>query len=140
MISTVDNPSSFDHFNVDGQQQLIHPYAQEDDAGTFCVPLNISAANIPNVRDGSNVTIQVVFEGGDGNLYQCADLTLSANLTTPPSDVKCENATATTGGHGSTPSPSPSDGATGGTLGLSHEVSAYTALFLGFIGVVSALL
>ncbi|KAF9042094.1 hypothetical protein BJ165DRAFT_1327426, partial [Panaeolus papilionaceus] len=92
IISTVSNPNNFDNFTANGQQQLVRGFAHEDNAGTFCMPLNISAANIPGVGDGSNVTIQVVFEGGDGNLYQCADLTLSANLTSV-SDFTCENAT-----------------------------------------------
>lgn len=70
IISTVSNPNNFDNFTANGQQQLVRGFAHEDNAGTFCMPLNISAANIPGVGDGSNVTIQVVFEGGDGNLYQ----------------------------------------------------------------------
>ncbi|KAF8168332.1 hypothetical protein B0H34DRAFT_685112 [Crassisporium funariophilum] len=134
LISTIQNPISFDNFSSNGAQQIVSPYAKQDDAGTFCVPLNISAANIAGVRDGSNVTIQVVFEGGDGPLYQCADLTLSSNLTSPPSDVTCQNATATT-----TPTPAPTS-TTGAALGLSHELSAITALLFGILGVVSAVL
>lgn len=64
------NPNSFDNFTVSGNQQLVRGYAKAENAGSFCMPLNISAANIPEAKDGANVTIQVIFDGGDGNLYQ----------------------------------------------------------------------
>lgn len=70
IISTAENPNSFDLFSNDGERQFVRQFAKEDDAGAFCIPLNISAANIEGVKDGSNVTIQVVFDGGDGALYQ----------------------------------------------------------------------
>ncbi|TFK41392.1 hypothetical protein BDQ12DRAFT_591019, partial [Crucibulum laeve] len=99
IISTVQNPRSFDNFSVNGQQQFVSNYAKEADAGTFCIPLNISAANVEGVRDGSNVTIQIVFEGGDGNLYQCADLTLKSDYTIPQSQATCSNETVDTTHH-----------------------------------------
>ncbi|KAG6902819.1 hypothetical protein C0995_011306 [Termitomyces sp. Mi166 len=58
LISTAQNPVSFDNFSVNGVQQIVGPYAKETNAGTFCIPLNISAAGIEGVQDGSNVTIQ----------------------------------------------------------------------------------
>lgn len=70
LISTAQNPRSFDNFSVNGEQQLALPYAKEKDAGTFCIPLDLAAANITGVEDGANVTIQIIFAGGDGNLYQ----------------------------------------------------------------------
>jgi len=70
IISTVPNPNSFDNFTVNGERQFVRYFAKEEAAGTFCIPLNISAAGLDGVKDGSNVTIQVVFDGGDGNLYQ----------------------------------------------------------------------
>lgn len=72
-ISTVDNPNNFDNFTVNNTgeaQLLVRDFASEELPGEFCLPLNISAAGIPGVGEGSNVTIQVVFNGGDGNLYQ----------------------------------------------------------------------
>ncbi|KAF9456152.1 hypothetical protein BDZ94DRAFT_1315425 [Collybia nuda] len=124
IISTVQNPTSFDNFTVNGEQQLVKGYAKEDAAGTFCIPLNISAANIPGVKEGSNVTIQVVFEGGDGNLYQCADLTLSNNATIS-SNSTCKNETSDHG-HGSD-APKPSQ-----TAGSVQNLAGYTGLFMGF--------
>ncbi|KIM48434.1 hypothetical protein M413DRAFT_440166 [Hebeloma cylindrosporum] len=135
LISTVANPNSFDNFTVNGVDQLVHPYAKQADTGTFCIPLNISAAGIAGATDGANVTIQVVFDGGDGNLYQCADLTLSANLTSPPSDVTCSNVTTTPTPTSAGTSPT---GSTAGALGSAHGLSAVTALVLGLVGVAAA--
>ncbi|KAF5311785.1 hypothetical protein D9619_003326 [Psilocybe cf. subviscida] len=145
IISTVTNPNSFDNFSVNGVNQIVAPYGKEPNAGTFCVPLNISAAGIEGAKDGANVTIQIVFAGGDGNLYQCADLTLSANLTSVP-DQTCENTTSTTphgsgsGGHDASPSATaPGSTQTGGALGVSHGTSAATAVLLAVAGIAAAL-
>lgn len=70
IISTVSNPNNFDNFSVNGVSQIVAPYGKEPNAGTFCIPLNISAAGIAGAKDGANVTVQIVFAGGDGNLYQ----------------------------------------------------------------------
>ncbi|KAG5719315.1 hypothetical protein E4T56_gene13298 [Termitomyces sp. T112] len=134
LLSTAQDPVSFDNFSVNGVQQIVGPYAKEANAGTFCIPLNISAAGIENVRDGSNVTIQVVFAGGDGNLYQCADLTLASNFTIP-SNVTCQNETAITATSTGTSSPSQ----TGGAVKAAQVMAASIVLTLGCIVVVEFL-
>ncbi|KAG5341366.1 hypothetical protein C0989_011077 [Termitomyces sp. Mn162] len=134
LLSTAQDPVSFDNFSVNGVQQIVGPYAKEANAGTFCIPLNISAAGIDNVRDGSNVTIQVVFAGGDGNLYQCADLTLASNFTIP-SNVTCQNETAITATSTGTSSPSQ----TGGAVKAAQVMAASIVLTLGCIVVVEFL-
>ncbi|KDR84760.1 hypothetical protein GALMADRAFT_52149 [Galerina marginata CBS 339.88] len=136
LISTIQSPNSFDNFSVNGVQQLVSPYAKAPNPGTFCIPLNISAANIPGAKDGANVTIQIVFQGGDGNLYQCADLTLSGNLTRPPSDLTCANATTTSSAPASTPT-APSS--TSASLSLAHELSAYAAVLMSALGVLASI-
>ncbi|KAG6911779.1 hypothetical protein DXG01_000025 [Tephrocybe rancida] len=155
LISTVQNPVSFDNFSSNGVQQVVGPYAKEKDAGTFCIPLNISAAGIDSLKDGSNVTVQVysnklnqglliqvspqvVFAGGDGNLYQCADLTLVNNFTTT-SDTSCKNESAAVTSASST-STATSPSQTAGALGAAHITASYTAGALVFLGVVVALL
>jgi len=55
-----------------------------------------SNANGSSLTAGQNVTIQVEYNGGDGNLFQCADLTLS-NGSNLLSGVTCTNATNSTG-------------------------------------------
>ncbi|KIK02305.1 hypothetical protein K443DRAFT_131894 [Laccaria amethystina LaAM-08-1] len=101
---TVQNPTSFDNFSSNGVQQFVSPYAKEASAGTFCMPLNISASNATGVKDGANVTIQVVWSGGDGNLYQCADLTLSSNATV--GNATCVNETVATSSTSAVPTAS----------------------------------
>jgi hypothetical protein len=70
LLSTEQNPNSWESFSLNETQTFVRDYAREEGAGTFCIPLDIAGANIPGAVDGANVTIQVVFEGGDGNLYQ----------------------------------------------------------------------
>jgi len=95
MVSTVANPNTFDAFKVDGEDVFVRQWgARDEHGGTFCLPLDLAAANL---TDGANVTLQVVFEGGDGLLYQCADLTLSSNATAAG---ECKNATADDHHHG----------------------------------------
>ncbi|KAI0963307.1 hypothetical protein AcW1_000417 [Taiwanofungus camphoratus] len=92
LIATVSDPDNFANFSSSsGQQQLVVQYFETQGEGAFCAPINISAANIPGVQSGANVTVQFVFDGGDGELYQCADLTLGDYSV--PSDVSCSNAT-----------------------------------------------
>ncbi|KAG6371645.1 hypothetical protein JVT61DRAFT_9359 [Boletus reticuloceps] len=93
IISTVQNPTSFSDFN----SSLVVPYFKTSGEGGFCFPINIAASNVSGIQDGANVTIQVIFDGGDGILYQCADLTLSANVTVPSNATSsCATVTAST--------------------------------------------
>lgn len=62
LVSTAQNPTSFNNFS-----QVV-PFFQMQGEGLFCFPLSLGSSS--NVSDGSNVTIQIVFNGGDGTLYQ----------------------------------------------------------------------
>jgi len=67
----VQDPTSFNNFtNSSGGQQFARDFASASGAGGFCVPLDLSNTGISGVADGANVTIQLVFNGGDGSLYQ----------------------------------------------------------------------
>ena len=70
LISTVASPSSFNDFHTSsGADQLVVSYFQG--TGTSgCVRVTPSAAGIPGIQNGANVTMQMVFDGGDGKLYQ----------------------------------------------------------------------
>jgi hypothetical protein len=71
LLSTVQDPTSFNNFtNSTGGQQLARNFATASGEGGFCIPLNLSASGISGVTDGANVTIQLLFNGGDGSLYQ----------------------------------------------------------------------
>ncbi|TFY67360.1 hypothetical protein EVJ58_g1689 [Rhodofomes roseus] len=95
IISAVQNPNNFANFtDSSGKYQMVVNYFETSGEGSFCAPINISAAGIDGVKDGSNVTVQFIFDGGDGALYQCADLTLSESTTAIPSDVSCSNASS----------------------------------------------
>lgn len=114
----MQDPTSFDNFtNSSGGQQLARNFASASGAGEFCIPLDLSNTGIPGVSNGANVTLQFLFNGGDGNLYQvsfpvacssptdrrvsdifhfimqCADLTLVQNYTIP-SNISCTNSTS----------------------------------------------
>ena len=69
-ISADPNPDSFDDFHTaNGSDQLAVPYFQGQ--GTQgCVPINVGALGLPGVGSGSNVTLQFVQDGSDGQLYQ----------------------------------------------------------------------
>lgn len=49
---------------------MVVPYFQTSGEGMFCFPIDIMASGISGIQDGANVTIQVIFDGGDGILYQ----------------------------------------------------------------------
>ena len=69
LISPTENPQQFADF-----LQAV-PYFQVEGAGAFCFPVNLAAANIIGVKDGTNATIQLEFDGGDGALmFQVREL------------------------------------------------------------------
>ncbi|KAF8499178.1 hypothetical protein F5888DRAFT_1611716 [Russula emetica] len=95
LLSTAQDPTSFNNFtNSSGGQQLARSFASFSGEGGFCIPLDLSNTGISGVSDGANVTIQLLYNGGDGNLYQCSDLTLAQNFTIP-SNVSCTNSSST---------------------------------------------
>ncbi|KAK7058261.1 hypothetical protein VNI00_001892 [Paramarasmius palmivorus] len=134
LLSTAQNPSNFGDFNVSGEQQFARYYAPEPNAGTFCIPLDLSQSGISGLEDGTNVTIQIVFAGGDGNLYQCADLTLRTN-TDILANQTCSNQTDSghsSGGDNSTTQDSDSGGSSGAPA-LEKPIIASVLLALGGI-------
>ncbi|KAL5519027.1 hypothetical protein ACEPAH_710 [Sanghuangporus vaninii] len=93
LISVEQNPTNFSVFNTSTSGQTlplaVQPF-QASGEGLACFAIDIQNLGIQGVQDGSNVTIQVEFNGGDDNLFQCADLTLSSSATIP-SNVSCTN-------------------------------------------------
>jgi hypothetical protein len=63
-LSTLENPTSFQNFTE------AVPFFQVKGEGSFCFPVDFAASGISGLQDGSNVTIQLIFDGGDGQLYQ----------------------------------------------------------------------
>ncbi|KIY45340.1 hypothetical protein FISHEDRAFT_49327 [Fistulina hepatica ATCC 64428] len=84
-VSAAADPTSFDNFTQ------VKSFFSETGEGLYCFPLNLS--NDTALTNGTNVTIQIEYNGGDGNLFQCADLTLSDDYTIS-SSVSCTNASS----------------------------------------------
>ncbi|KAG5650441.1 hypothetical protein H0H81_012265 [Sphagnurus paluster] len=130
IIATTQDPTSFNNFTQ------AKPFFQETGEGIFCIPLNFADnSNTTSLQDGQNITIQIVFDGGDGNLYQCADLTLSSSFTIP-SNVTCSNATAssTTGSTGTSTGAPASTTSKSAALGKTVS-AAITGLVFSICGV-----
>lgn len=68
LISTDQNPTNFSQFNTSSGAAV--PFFKASGAGLACIAIDIENLNITGVKDGSNVTIQLQFEGGDGDLFQ----------------------------------------------------------------------
>ena len=70
MLSTAASPESFNDFHTaSGADQLVVDYFKG--TGTSgCISVVPNGAGISGIQNGSNVTLQMVFDGGDGKLYQ----------------------------------------------------------------------
>ena len=77
MISTKPSPTSFDDFRTSsGADQLVVSYFQGTGVAG-CIRVAPDAAGISGIQNGSNVTFQMVFDGGDGKLYQVCHMACS---------------------------------------------------------------
>ncbi|OCH96596.1 hypothetical protein OBBRIDRAFT_765503 [Obba rivulosa] len=149
IISTVQNPNNFANFtDSSGNEQTAIPFFQTSGEGSFCAPLDISDITGVTLKAGMNVTVQWIFDGGDGELFQCADLTLA---DIPPPNITCTNATNaavtplssapafTTGSStGSSTSSAPSASNTNGAA-ISSTAFGVSGIF-GVVGVILALI
>lgn len=111
IVSAKQDPTSFTDFNSSSGYQYAVPFFKQTGEGLFCFPINLAASGVSGVQDGANVTIQVIFDGGDGELYQCADLTLSANASVPSNATSsCTNITPTQSSSGTAAAPTKTGG------------------------------
>jgi hypothetical protein len=78
LISTKPNPYTITDFtNSSGQYQWVNEPNVHTGEGVYCVgPLNISCHHFAGVHDGANATLQIVYNGGDGILYQVCRLVI----------------------------------------------------------------
>lgn len=71
MISTAASPSTANDFhNSSGSDQLVVGYFKGNGTTGLCVSVKPTAAGVPGIQNGTNVTLQMVYDGGDGTLYQ----------------------------------------------------------------------
>ncbi|KAI0786023.1 hypothetical protein C8Q75DRAFT_298961 [Abortiporus biennis] len=138
-LSTLQNPTSFQNFSTAVN------FFQASGEGPFCFPIDLTAAG---ASSGANATLQIIFDGGDGQLYQCADVIVSNNFNIP-SDVSCTNATTssstTTSGSSAPSATSPTSSS--GSASSSQTASSASSLsilsgvsLLSMMGAVVALL
>ncbi|KAF9563267.1 hypothetical protein EC968_004964 [Mortierella alpina] len=97
--------------------------------GDSCIPLDLST--FKGAADKTNATIQIIYNGGDSPLYQCADVTLVSSAPAFDSS-KCKNV-------GAAPSTSSPGGAAPTSAGsLVSMKGAMTATVAVVMAVVSA--
>lgn len=71
LVSTASNPSNFSDFNFpNGTNQLAVNFFQTSGEGLACFNINLTKSGVSGIQDGANVTVEIVFDGGDGQLYQ----------------------------------------------------------------------
>ncbi|KAF9535574.1 hypothetical protein CPB83DRAFT_841989 [Crepidotus variabilis] len=128
LVSTTQNVSAFDQFSQ------VNSFFQLQGEGNFCIPLDFSKSNMTNLQDGQNATIQIVFNGGDGALYQCADVTLSSTAKIA-SSIQCTNSTSSGSSNGGNTTGGGSSGPKSATVAMSVQthLSMFT-IFAALLG------
>ncbi|KAF8971572.1 hypothetical protein BDZ97DRAFT_1651067 [Flammula alnicola] len=127
LVSTLANPQSFNNFSQ------VNSFFQLNGEGAFCIPLDFSKSNVTSLTSGQNVTLQIVFDGGDGQLYQCADLTLSNNFNIS-SSVSCTNATGSASSTATTPAATTTTTTTPKSSGMARYTTPTSAIALMLAG------
>ncbi|KAF8322165.1 hypothetical protein DL93DRAFT_2129722 [Clavulina sp. PMI_390] len=151
-VSFSSDPQSLSDFNTTTSGQaygLLTPTFSTTVEGSFCVHVNISSLGVSDAKNGVNATILMVYNGGDGTLHQCSDVTLLSNYTIP-SSIPCTDAGTITGGSTSGSGPtstsggSPSSTASSSPSSTSSKSAAMTltipSAFAGVLALVGALL
>ncbi|KAK0473204.1 hypothetical protein IW261DRAFT_704433 [Armillaria novae-zelandiae] len=125
-LSTSSNPTSFDDF-----KQIV-PFFQMQGEGIYCLPLNLSATNATGLTNEQNVTIQILYNGGDSQLYQCSDLTLLSNFSLSQSiDATCTNATSNSTSNSTDSGSGSSSGSGSAPLASSLSLSGLVVCIVG---------
>ncbi|CAE6495245.1 unnamed protein product [Rhizoctonia solani] len=135
LISFDANPQNITQFSNSSNGAQLTNFIKLEKQGEACLPVNIQSLGLSNVSNGTNATIQIQYDGGDGNLYQCADVTLLSDFTAPSNVTCASGATGTvssTGAAATSTSPSGSgNGAltTQASAGLALGVAGLLAMF-----------
>ncbi|WVF70824.1 hypothetical protein IAT40_005618 [Kwoniella sp. CBS 6097] len=155
-ISTSPNPTSFDDFNTTSNGTSI-PLATDFfqvTSGEKCFNVNLGALEGLGLTNGSEVTLQIQYDGGDGNLYQCADLILIDGYTVPSNETCTSDAatggnatsSATTGGSSTvassaatSPAATTGSGTASGSGGSSGALAQREIIGWGVLGAVMGL-
>lgn len=97
MISFASDPTDIKNFTQTSSGQDQPPIRDwfQIDGEDICIGVDITSVGYSSAHNGTNATIAVLYQGGDGSLYQCADVVLSSSATVP-SNVTCSNEYSTT--------------------------------------------
>ncbi|CDS12300.1 hypothetical protein LRAMOSA04495 [Lichtheimia ramosa] len=124
-VITSNNPSTSD---FTGNNATVIGSGSRNYPGDAC--LTVSTNNGTDIKAGTNATIQITYDGGDGSLYQCTDVTFVEN----PSNF---NSSACVNADGSKPGES---GSSDGESGASSVTTAVGGIVLAAVaGAISLL-
>ncbi|KAI5451298.1 hypothetical protein NCC49_001894 [Naganishia albida] len=116
-ISTEENPTNWSDFSTTMAKNWF-----TGPNGAACANIDMGMLNM-NLTNGSLVTIQMVANGGDGNLYQCADLVLIEGYSVPE-NVTCANDVSLAANATATATPSLGASASAKTSAVSSSAPA----------------
>ncbi|KAI0790416.1 hypothetical protein C8Q75DRAFT_717203 [Abortiporus biennis] len=132
IIAPTSNPTNFANFS-----QAV-PFFTLNGAGPFCFPVDLLASGVNGIQEGVNATLQMIYNAGDGTLYQCADVTLVSNATIPSDAVCLNSSTISTSASASSSAPAPtSTGSSSGAMGMNGyrtELFVLGMFFMGLVG------
>ncbi|KAG8721579.1 hypothetical protein FRC08_012022 [Ceratobasidium sp. 394] len=137
LISFDPNPQNITQFSNSSNGAQLTNFIKLDKQGEACLPVNIQSLGLSNVSNGTNATIQIQFDGGDGNLYQCADVTLISGLSAP-SNVTC--AASATSSPSASASASGTAPASSGSANAAVGARAQVGIGAGFAGLLAAMI
>ncbi|GAA5897319.1 uncharacterized protein JCM6883_006655 [Sporobolomyces salmoneus] len=149
LISFDENPTSIEQFTKlsNGTSYgLLQNFETLNSEGEYCLSVDVASLNLGAVN-GTPATIQVEFNGGDGTLFQCSDVVLVSDYSTPSNVTsECQDAkkvSSSSSNASSTSSGSPSPTASGsngsspsGTSGAG-KIGVAASGFLGVVGIVA---
>ncbi|GAA5876776.1 hypothetical protein JCM16303_006283 [Sporobolomyces ruberrimus] len=114
LISFEENPTSIEQFTKlsNGTSYgLLKDFESLGSEGEYCLSVDVNSLNL-GITNGTAATIQVEFNGGDGTLFQCSDVTLVSDYSIPSNVTSsCQSAKTPSSGAASGASSTSSGGA-----------------------------
>ncbi|KAG8773151.1 hypothetical protein FRC12_002698 [Ceratobasidium sp. 428] len=81
LISFDPNPQNITQFSNSSGGAQLSDFIRLVKQGPACIPVNIGSLGLANVSNGTNATIQIQFDGGDGNCEWLSCLCVNAEIT-----------------------------------------------------------
>jgi hypothetical protein len=67
LISFAANPQNITQFSNSSDGAQLTNFIKLTKQGEACLPVNVQSLGLPNAKNGANATIQIQYDGGDGN-------------------------------------------------------------------------